>query len=464
MFDLCDDLGGSNRREFLRIGSLGLGAAALPQLLATRAAAEAAKTPLTTGKSVIFLFLHGGPSQYETFDPNMTASAPYCSLTGEVATSVPGVTFGGTFQRLAPLADKLAIVRSYRSGSGDHKLQPLICDETLNANPGSLYARVVGTNHPRHGLPTNVGLFPNAVDPDGPGANQGFGRFDSTGTLGTAYQPFIPGAGGPVQENMKLRIARERVDDRRSLLRQLDRIRRDADSDGRFDGLDGFEQQAFDVVLGGVASAFDLSREDPRTVARYDTSHLHRPALWADKNNRKHYAANAKSLGKLLLLARRLCEAGCGFVTVSTAFVWDMHADVNNLEMPRGMDLVGSPLDHALSAYVEDVEARGLSDDILLVVTGEMGRTPRANKGGGRDHWGAITPLLLYGGGLPRGHVVGQSSRDGGEPGTEPITTANLISTIMHRLFDVGTLRLDPALPGDVLRVATEGRPIPGLH
>src|SRR5690606_22522399 len=133
-------------------------------------------------------------------------------------------------------------------------------------------------------------------------------------------------------------------DDRRSLLRQLDRIRRDVDAAGRFDGMDHFEQQAFDVVLGGVASAFDLSREDPRTIARYDTAHRHRPALWNDKNNRKHYAANANSLGKLLLLARRLCEAGCGFVTVNTAFVWDMHADVNNLEMTRGMDLVGSPL------------------------------------------------------------------------------------------------------------------------
>lgn len=462
MLDLFDDHAGT-RRDFLRVGALGLGGLTLPQLFATRAAGAAAKMPLTTGKSVIFLFLHGGPSQYETFSPNMTALPPYCSVTGELATSLPGVTFGTTFEQLAPLADKLAVVRSYRSGSGDHKLQPLVCAETLDANPGSLYARVVGTNHPRHGLPTNCAIFPSAVDPEGPGPSASFGRFDSTGTLGDSYCPFIPGAGGPIQENMKLRIDRTRVDDRRSLLRQLDRIRRDLDSAGRFDGMDHFEQQAFDVVLGGVASAFDLSQEDPRTVARYDTSHRHRPALWNDKNNRKHYAANANSLGKLLLLARRLCEAGCGFVTVNTAFVWDMHADVNNLEMTRGMDLVGSPLDHALAAYVEDVERRGLSNDILLVVTGEMGRTPRINKNGGRDHWGAITPLLLYGGGLPRGCVVGQPSRDGGTPGTEPVRTSQLIATIMHQLFDVGNLRLDPGVPREVLRVAAESDPIPGL-
>jgi len=122
------------------------------------------------------------------------------------------------------------------------------------------------------------------------------------------------------------------------------------------------------------------------------------------------YADHGRTLGKLLLLARRLCEAGCGFVTINTNFVWDMHADSNNPSTREGMGYVGLPFDHAVSAFIEDVEARGLSDRILLVACGEMGRTPRVNKNGGRDHWGNLGPLLFHGGGLKMGQVIGQST------------------------------------------------------
>ena len=129
---------------------------------------------------------------------------------------------------------------------------------------------------------------------------------------------------------------------------------------------------------------------------------------------------NAKSLGKLLLLARRLCERGCGFVTVTTNFVWDMHSDVNNAPVGEGMGYMGRPFDHAVSAFLEDLEARGLSDKVLLVCCGEMGRTPKLNKAGGRDHWGGLAPLLLAGGGLKMGQVIGQSDRHAGhDPGDE---------------------------------------------
>ena len=145
-------------------------------------------------------------------------------------------------------------------------------------------------------------------------------------------------------------------------------------------------------------------KEHPAVVERYDTAPLVRPEnidkKWKNYNN---YVDNAKSLGKLLLLARRLCERGCGFVTVTTNFVWDMHADVNNAPVAEGMRYMGPPLDHAVSAFIEDLEARGLSDHILLVACGEMGRTPKINKNGGRDHWGNLGPLLLAGGGLQDG-------------------------------------------------------------
>ena len=167
-----------------------------------------------------------------------------------------------------------------------------------------------------------------------------------------------------------------------------------------------------------MADAFDLSKESPKTIARYDTAPLVRPENIDKKwNNYNNYVDNAKSLGKLMLLARRLCERGCGFVTVTTNFVWDMHADVNNAPVGGGDALHGPAVRPAVSAFLEDLEARGLSDKILLVCCGEMGRTPRINKNGGRDHWGNLGPLLLAGGGLKMGQVIGQSTaRPAGRP------------------------------------------------
>jgi uncharacterized protein (DUF1501 family) len=164
-----------------------------------------------------------------------------------------------------------------------------------------------------------------------------------------------------------------------------------------------------------------------------------------------------------LLLARRLCERGAGFVTVTTNFVWDMHADVNNATMTEGMKYMGPPLDHALSAFIEDLAARGLSEKILLVCCGEMGRTPKINKNGGRDHWGNLAPLLLAGGGLKMGQVIGQSARNGGEPNSDPITNKHLISSVLHTLFDVGKLRVVRGLPREIATMI-EAAPIPNVH
>jgi uncharacterized protein (DUF1501 family) len=158
-----------------------------------------------------------------------------------------------------------------------------------------------------------------------------------------------------------------------------------------------------------------------------------------------------------------MCEAGAGFVTVTTNFVWDMHADVNNATVEEGMRYMGVPFDHAVSAFLEDVEARGLSDDILLVCCGEMGRTPKINKNGGRDHWGSLSPLMVSGGGLPMGQVIGQSARNADVPLTEPVDNQHLIATIMNTLFDVSELRIAQGVPPEIARVAGEWKPIPGL-
>jgi Protein of unknown function (DUF1501) len=462
MLRFMDSSGRFGRREFLRVGSLGLGGLSLAGMMASNS--QAATNSLLTGKSVIFLFMHGGPSQIETFDPKMTAPDGIRSATGEVSTAIPGITFGGTYPRLAKLADKLSIVRSFVTGDGNHDIKPVVGRDTGGANLGTLFARVAGTNHPATGIPTNIALYPKAVDPMAMAPIRAFGNFESTGALGSSFAPFVPGSGGPLQEDMQLALPLERMGDRRALLSSLDRVRARFDSSGSLDGLDRMREQAFNTILGGVAGAFDLSKEDAKTVERYDTAPLIRPDQVDKKwNNYPHYVENIKTLGKLLLMARRLCEAGCGFVTVTTNFVWDNHSDINNAGVEEGMRYCGVPFDHAVSAFIEDVEARGLSDKILLVCCGEMGRTPRMNKGAGRDHWGGLAPLLLSGGRLKMGQVIGQSNRDASEPASEPVRIPNLVSTIMHSLVDVGELRVTRGVPSEVLRAATAADPIAGL-
>ncbi len=448
-----------DRRSFLKIGSLALGGLSLPGLLK---AAEAKR--LVTDKSVIFLFLHGGPSQTETFDPKMSAAENVRSATGEVKSAIPGVTFGGTFPRLAAHADKLAIIRSFASGDGNHDIKPVLGKDTFGANLGSVYAKVAGINHPVTGVPSNCILFPRSVDASTQPGTMSFGKFANAGPFGESCAPFDPSAGNDLQKDMKLALPLDRLDDRRRLLAQLDRVKWSLAEGRMLDGLDKTREQAFHTILGGVADAFDLSKEHPFTLARYDTAPLVRPEnidkKWKNYNN---YVDNAKSLGKLLLLARRLCERGCGFVTVTTNFVWDMHSDVNNAGVKEGMGYMGRPLDHAVSAFLEDVAARGLSDKILLVACGEMGRTPKINAKGGRDHWGGLAPLLLAGGGLNMGQVIGQSTRDAGEPLSEPVRIPNLLATILHTLFDMGELRIAPGVPREVAGTMAGWEPIRGL-
>jgi hypothetical protein len=298
-------------------------------------------------------------------------------------------------------------------------------------------------------------IIPQSIDPEQKTLGTRFGKYDATGSLGSAYTPFMPGGKGPLQEAMNLNLPRERFDDRRSLLSNLDDLRRKFDSLAEMDGLAGLQSQAANLITKGVADAFDLSKEDPRTVARYDTSGFYDPEQWrydGDKkrNNIPWYTAHTKTLGKELLLARRLCEAGCGFITIHSEFVWDFHADVNNVAVPEGKKLVIAPFDHAVSAFIEDCEQRGLSDDILLVCVGEMGRTPKINAKGGRDHWGKLAPMMLYGGGITDGQVIGKSTRDGGEPVGPPQTPDDLMATIFHTLFDYGQARLITDLPTEV--------------
>lgn len=450
------------RRNFMQIGGFGLGGLAMgsPEL-----SAAASEIKSTTGKSVVFLFQQGGPTQHETFDPKLDVPVEIASVGGDIATTVPGMRFGSSMQKLAQHAHRLAVVRNFQTNTGHGGVLPIVSGLTQGASIGAVYSAVAGTNHPKTGLPNSMFMIPKSVDPEQKSLGERFGKFDSTGSLSKAFTPFMPGGEGPLQEAMKLNLPRERFDDRRDLLQRLDNARRSVEAG---EGLSGLQQQAMELVLKGVADAFDLSKEDPRTLARYDTAAYCNSDHWTygggkTRNNIPWYTAHTKTLGKLLLLARRLCEAGCGFITIHSEFVWDFHADGNNVPVHQGKPLVIEPFDHAVSAFIEDCEERNLSDDIMLVCCGEMGRTPKINKNGGRDHWPRLGPLMLYGGGKTHGQIIGKSTRDGSDADGTPLRPDDLLATIFHTLFDYSQARLIPGLPFELKNTLARIEQMPGI-
>ncbi len=459
MLELLTDRGrgdcqGLTRREFLQVGTLGLGGLSLSGLLRARAqAADAGSAVKDT--SVVLLFLTGGVSQIETFDPKMTAPAEYRSVTGEAASSLPGVTFGGTFAQIARWAHKMAVVRSFTHDTADHtKAVQLVIrgGNPAEAGMGTILARLRGTGHPDTGIPTHVYLSENESDSQFNKERLRLLEADGPGLLGGAYVPFQHGGDGQANHNLKLSVPQDRLNDRRALRKAFDRISREVDGLGTMAALDKFEQQAFDLILGKARAAFDLSKENPRVLERYDTSRF--------RTGLKQYRRS--TLGKQLLLARRLCEAGCGFVTIHNPG-WDMHGGDTQLNMTRGMVELGQPVDHAVSAFIEDVERRGLSRKILLVITGEFGRTPKINKHGGRDHWPQLSTLAFVGGGLRMGQVIGQSTARAEAPHSNPVTIENLLATVLHVLFDLPALRLLPGLPRPIAAAIDRARPIAQL-
>ncbi|HZU39391.1 MAG TPA: DUF1501 domain-containing protein, partial [Gemmataceae bacterium] len=214
----------------------------------------------------------------------------------------------------------------------------------------------------------------------------------------------------------------DRLGERRSLLKTFDHLDRSLDASGGMQGLDSFDGQAFDLILSRARQVFDVSREDPRVRDRY-----------------------GRGLGEQLLLARRLCEAGVGFVTIHFGG-WDMHGQI----VP-GLKQLCPQVDHAVPVLLNDLADRGLDREILLVITGEFGRTPRVNGGAGRDHWAPLSTLALAGGGLRMGQVIGESSSKAEMPKSVPISPQDLMATVFHVL----------GLPLDLHYTDPTGRPTP---
>jgi len=436
---------GMQRRDFLRLGLWGMTGLTMPRI--SQAQAQAAPS-LPKDTSVIWLWLGGGPSQIETFDPKMDAPVEFRSTTGEVQTSLPGVTFGGTFPKLAARAHRIAVVRSFSHtnsghGGGTHWVNTGIDFTGFdNGQPqaapslGSRIAYRRGLNHPRTGMPSYIKLGGNI-------------RADQPAYLGRAYAPFDPQGAG---ENLRLRMSAEILNDRRTLIRHFDQLRRTVDDNLLGDGLDQYQQQALQFLTGDAAKAFDLSRESQGLRDKYGTgTSPYSPAR----------------VGECLLLARRLCEAGASIVNIGYGG-WDHHNVNGTPPVKEGFEQCSPPLDQALAAFIDDLYDRGLQKKILLVMTGEFGRNPRIDTrfAGGRDHWAPLTPLLLIGGGLKMGQVVGKSTPRAEQPATEPYSPADLFATIFHVLGIDGEVEPPALRQGDRPVVENQrlgGRPIAEL-
>jgi hypothetical protein len=404
---MCD---GVSRREFLRIGGLALGGLALPDLLR----AEQAAGVQGHGKGIIMVFLPGGPPHQDMWDLKMDAPQEIRGEFQPIQTKVPGIEICEHFPRLASIADRLTFIRTIVGATGNHyAFQCLTGHHDRNMPPGgwpaigSILSKVYGPR--QSGMPAFVGLSPKC-------GHAPWGDNGQPGFLGRAHAPFTPH--GECREDMTLNgITLERLHDRRTTLQAFDRFRSDLDRSGMMEGLDAFSREAFGILTSSrLADAFNLEQEDRAIRDRYGYGE---DKLQDDGSTR---------LLTNFLLARRLIEAGVRCVTLSFSR-WDWHGD-NFGQGRRDFPM----LDQALSALIEDLEHRGLLNDISVVCWGEFGRTPKINNSAGRDHWPQVSCALLAGGGLRHGQVIGETNRLGEHPVQRPVHFQEVFATLYKAL------------------------------
>ncbi len=412
----CD---GVSRRNFLKVGSLSFGAMSLSLADVFRAEASA-KGVETTGrtrhKAVINVFLGGGPAHQDMWDIKTDAPAEVRGEFKPIATNVAGIQIGECFPKIAAMADKFAFVRSVVGAKGGHDGYQCTTGwekaslAALGGRPGlgAVAARLQGSVDPS--VPPFVGLAE-------PTKHLPWSDAGQTGFLGSAFAPFKPT--GPDMSNMVLNAAnRDHLGDRRRMLSKFDDLRREIDAGGVLRGADASTERAFGVLTSSkLVDALDLSKEDPRVVARYGTGKPY-----------NHQADGAPTCNDHLLLARRLVEAGARVVSLSYGR-WDSHS--KNFDLVRDH---GGKLDQCLSALVADLDERGMLDDTTVVAWGEFGRTPKINGGGGRDHWPQVSCAVLAGGGMRTGQVIGSTDRTGGSAKDRPVAFGEIFATLYHNL------------------------------
>lgn len=439
-----------SRRRFLT-ASLSVGGAGLtlPEVLRLRAATS----PAPRKTSVIQIWLGGGPSQFETFDPKPDAPSEIRGPYEAISSRLPGVLVSETMPLTAGVLDRTAIVRSFTHAIDDHFGVTRWClagrrePDSRNGTPcvGSVASRFRGPRDP--GVPAYTLLSEEPV------LHHHLFDVHNPGYLGVSHAPFTvlqdPYAVGFQMPRLRtavgsLEIANDvtldRITDRRALFTHLDELPRQLDLHRSSDGDDPYVQLALDLVTSGkTRRAFDLN-EEPQSVRERYGSHR-----W----------------GQMALLSRRLVEAGVTFVTINTApdcLRWDFHVSVTREQRPQpdaggphvGMESNGPPLDRALAALITDLSERSSCRNVLLIVWGEFGRTPKVNATGGRDHWPRLGSVLFAGGAVRTGQVIGASDPSGGMPVDRPVGPDDLLATVYQHLG------IDPQLQ----MIDRQGRPI----
>ena len=406
-----------SRRSVLKTSLAGLGGLTLPGLVKLRADGKTA----SSNKSVILLWMTGGPSHIDTWDPKSDMPSEIRGPFKTISTKLPGTRICEYLPKQAAMLDKFTVIRSVDCRNSNH--EPNMVMQTANraAAPrinskghlypafGSVIAKERGPNHP--GMPPYVVLNLKSR------SHVAWG-----GYLGTQYDPFN-GAVASQLFQLPKGLTMERLASRHSLNQQMDSLRRDIDASGMMSAMDSFSATAFDIVAGGRAQeAFDIAKEPQKVRDRYGDHD------WA----------------KQALLARRLVERGSSFVTIdlsnhSASGTWDNHGD--NIPPYGGIWNGLRPLlpvfDHVITTLVSDLGERGMLDDTLVIAMGEFGRTPTLGTQGssdGRNHWPYVMSMCLAGGGFRHGQVIGASSRDGGEIAERPVTPADLAATIYHHM------------------------------
>lgn len=406
---LCSGL---SRREVLTIGALGLGGLALPDLLR----AESASGVRSSKKAIIMIYLCGAPPHQDMYDLKMDAPAEIRGEFQPIDTNVPGIRICEHLPRLARIMDKLVPIRTVvGSPNGNHDSFICYTGRSFVQQPpggwpsvGATLSKLLGSRDA--GTPPFVGLAPVTGHPP-------YGSPGHPGFLGASHSAFRPNGEGRADLTLN-GIAVDRLQDRRQLLSSFDTIRREVENSGKLAGYDAFTQQAFGVLTSSkLAEALDVSRENPKVRERYGKG---------DPNN---YGDGAPRNQEHFLMARRLVEAGARCVTLNFGR-WDFHS--NNFSEFKNTH--GPQFDQGLSALVEDLHERGLSDDVSVVAWGEFGRTPIINKDAGRDHWPQVGGALLAGGGLRTGKVIGTTDRLGGEPVDRPVHFGEVLATLYHQL------------------------------
>lgn len=440
-----EGVGVVGRRSVLKASLAGIGGLTLPGLLRARDEEGAA----ASRKSVILLWMAGGPSHIDTWDVKPEAPREIRGPLGSIATRLPGVRICEYLPRVAAMLERFTIIRSVDARHSNHEPNQVFQTGNIEAAPR---INALGDKYPAIG--SIIARERRASDPTLPPYvvlnMKSRSHVAWAGYLGKEFDPFV-GSQAASLFGLPAELTPERVRSRGLLRERIDRFRADLDLSGSMAALDRYGQQAVEMVVGQRArEAFDLTREPERVLDAYG------PHEWC----------------RQALLARRLVEAGVSFVTIdlsnhSASGTWDTHGD--NIPPYGGIWNGLRPLlpvfDHLITTLVSDLEGRGLLDETLVIAMGEFGRTPRIGTQGstdGRDHWPEVMSLCLAGGGLRHGQVIGSTERDAGHIQERPVTPADLAATI-YRHMGVSLDAVYHDFQGRPRRIVDGGAPIEEL-